>query len=102
MLRLVSIGAFGLGALGIMAWAASGWSAGQRASTRGNDSPAIIGGGNVTIRPANSTGSVAPAPQMGVTPNATAKTEGDRSPAIVSGGNATVSMPTDSSRPKPP
>lgn len=103
MLRLLAIGAFGLGALGIMAWVASGWSAGQRASTRGNDSPAIIGGGNVTIGPANSTGSVAPASRMGVTPNATAKTEGDRSPAIVSGGNATtVSMPTDSSRPKPP
>jgi len=98
MLRLLAIGAFGVGALGILAWVANG----QKASTRGNDSPAIIGGGNVTIGPANSTGSSAPTPQIGVTPNATAKTEGDRSPAIISGGNATVSMPTDSSTPKPP
>jgi len=102
MLRLLAIGAFGVGALGIMAWVANGWSSGQKASTRGNDSPAIIGGGNVTIGPANSTAPSAPTPQIGVTPNAAAKTEGDRSPAIISGGNATVSMPTDSSTPKPP
>ncbi len=48
MLRLVAIGAFGVGALGIVAWAANG----QKASTRGNDSPAIVSGGNATIGPA--------------------------------------------------
>jgi hypothetical protein len=99
MLRLVAIGAFGVGALGIVAWAANG----QKASTRGNDSPAIVSGGNATIGPAIATGSSAPTPQIGVTPpNATAKTEGDRSPAIISGGNATVSTTAESSRPKPP
>jgi hypothetical protein len=99
MLRLVAIGAFGVGALGIVAWAANG----QKATTHGNDSPAIIGGGNVAIGSANSTGSSAPTAQTGVTPpNATARTEGDRSPAIISGGNATVSTTTESSRPKPP
>jgi hypothetical protein len=44
MLRLLAIGAFGFGVLGIMAWVAGGWSGGQTASTRGNDSPAIIDG----------------------------------------------------------
>jgi len=102
ILRLLAIGAFSLGALGIIAWLASGWSGGQTAATRGNDSPAIIGGGNVTIGPAGATGSAAPAPQTGAMPNATAKTAGDRSPAIVSGGDATVSTPSGSATPKPP
>lgn len=102
MLRLMAIGAFGVGALGIIAWVANGWSGGQNATTRGNDSPAIISGGNVTIGPANPAGPAAPAQRIGVAPNATAKTEGGRSPAIISGGNATVSPPTDSATPKPP
>jgi len=100
-LRLLAMGAFGVGAMGIMAWVANGWSGGQHASTRGNDSPAIISGGNVTIGPASSAGPSGPAPQN-VTPNATAKTEGDRSPAIVSGGNATISIQNNSSTPKAP
>jgi len=100
MLRLVAIGAFSLGALGIMAWLASGWFLGQTAATRGNDSPAIISGGNVTIGPASATGPAAPSSQIGAMPNATAKSAGDRSPAIVSGGNTTVAMPTTT--PKPP
>jgi hypothetical protein len=99
MLRLVAIGAFGVGALGVVAWAANG----QRAFTRGNDSPAIVSGGNATIGPIIATGSSAPTPQIGVTPpNATVKTTGDRSPAIVSGGNATVSTTTESSTHKSP
>jgi hypothetical protein len=99
ILRFLAIGAFGVGALGIMAWVANGWSGGQHAATRGNDSPAVISGGNVTIGPASSAG---PSATPGVTPNATAKTAGDRSPAIVSGGNAIVSTPNNSSTPKVP
>jgi hypothetical protein len=101
-LRLLAIGAFGVGALGIMAWVVNGWSGGQHASTGGNDSPAIISGGNTTVGSASSAGPSVPTPQTGVTPNATAKTEGDRSPAIVSGGNATVSTPNNSATPKAP
>jgi hypothetical protein len=100
MLRLLAIGAFSVGALGIVAWVANGWSGGPHASSRGNDSPAVIGGQNVTIGPANSAGSSLPSP--GVAPNATAKTEGDRSPAIVSGGNAVISAPNSSATPKAP
>jgi hypothetical protein len=102
MLRSLAIGAFGVGALGIMAWVANGWSGGQHASTRGNDSPAIVSGGNATIGPPSSAGQSGPAPQNDLTPNGTAKTEGDRSPAIVSGGNATVLMPNNPSTPKAP
>jgi hypothetical protein len=101
MLRMLATGAFGVGALGIMAWVANGWSGGQHAATRG-DSPTVISGGNVTIGPASSAGPSAPTPEIGVTPNATAKTAGDRSPAIVSGGNATVSTPNNSATPKAP
>jgi hypothetical protein len=101
-LRLLALGAFAIGALGIMAWVATGWSSGQQASTRGNDSPAIVSGGNATIGPAGSAGPSLPTPETGVVPNSTAKTEGDRSPAIISGGNATVSTPNNSSTPKAP
>jgi hypothetical protein len=101
-LRMLAIGSFGVGALGIMAWAATAWSGGQQASTHGNDSPAIISGGNATVGPASSAGPSVPTPQTGVLPNSTAKTEGDRSPAIISGGNATVSTPNNSSKPKTP
>jgi len=102
MLRLLAIGAFGVGVLGIVAWVANGWSVGEHASPRGNDAPAIISGGNVTIGPAGSAGPSLPTPEIGVTPNATAKTEGDRSPAIVSGGNAIISTPNNSPTPKAP
>jgi hypothetical protein len=55
MLRLVAMGAFAIGALGIVAWISAGISGGQHASTRGADSPAVIGGGSVTIGPAGPT-----------------------------------------------
>ena len=103
VLRLLAIGAFGVGALGIVAWVANGWSGGQHASTIGKDSPAVIGGGNVTIGPpASFAGPSGAAPEIGVAPNATAKTAGDRSPAIVSRGNAIISTPNNSSTPKAP
>jgi hypothetical protein len=102
-LRLVATGAFAIGALGIIAWIANGWGGGQHASTRGDDSPAVISGGSATIGPdAPASGSTAPPPQTGVSPNATAKTQGNRSPAIVSGGDAVVSPPTNLPRPNSP
>jgi hypothetical protein len=101
-LRLLAIGTFAVGALGIVAWLANAGLSGQHASTRGKESPAVVGGGNVTIGPTIPAGVSAPTPQSGVAPNATARTEGDRSPAIVSGGNAVVSPPGSSSKPEPP
>jgi hypothetical protein len=99
-LRFLATIAFGVGALGIGAWLAAATSGGQRAFTRGNESPAIIGGGNVTLGPATPPRSSAPAPQGGIAPNATAETGGERSPAIISGGDVTISTPDSS--PKPP
>jgi hypothetical protein len=95
-LRLLAIGAFGIGALGILAWVGASISGGPHASTRGHDSPAVIGGGNVTIGPANVTGPSVPGPKTDLPPNATANTEGNRSPAIISGGDTTVSPPNKS------
>jgi hypothetical protein len=100
-LRLLAIGAFGIGALGIVAWVAGGWGGGQHASTRGDDSPAVISGGNVTIGPASlAVGSTAP--QTGTSPNATAKTQGSRSPAVISGGDVVVSPQINSAKPSTP
>jgi hypothetical protein len=97
MLRLVAIGAFAIGALGIVAWISAGASTGQYASTRGADSPAVVGGGSVTIGPAGPTaGAPAPPAQAGVAPNGTAKTEGNRSPAIISGGDVVVTPQNNS------
>jgi hypothetical protein len=101
ILRLLATGAFSIGVLGILAWIANGWSGGPHASTRGNDSPAVISGGNVTMGPASSA-EPSPVPQGGIAPNATAKTKGDRSPAVVSGGDVVVSPPSNSSTPKSP
>jgi hypothetical protein len=91
MLRLLAIGAFSVGALGILAWVGSSISSGPHASTRGDDSPAVIGGRNVTIGPANTAGPSVPGPKTDLPPNATANTKGNWSPAIISGGDATVS-----------
>jgi hypothetical protein len=103
MLRLVAIGAFAIGALGIAAWMTAGVSGGQHASTRGADSPAVIGGGNVTIGPAGPTaGSTASPAQPGVAPNATVKTEGNRSPAIISGGDVVVTPQNNPPKPNTP
>jgi hypothetical protein len=103
MLRLVAIGAFGIGVLGIVAWVTAGLSSGQHASTRSADSPAVVSGGNVTIGPASPTaGSTAPPAQVGVAPNATAKTEGNRSPAIISGGDVVVTPQNNSPKPNTP
>jgi hypothetical protein len=99
-LRFLAIMAFGVGSLGIAAWFVSASSGGQHAATRGNESPAIIGGGNVTLGPAGPPRSSASAPQGGIAPNATAETGGERSPAIISGGDVTISTPDSS--PKPP
>jgi hypothetical protein len=88
-MRLLALGAFGVGALGILAWLGASLSSGPHASTRGDDSPAAIGGGNVTIGSTNTAGPLGP--KTDLPPNATANTTGNRSPAIISGGDATVS-----------
>jgi hypothetical protein len=95
-LRLLAMGAFGIGALGILAWVGTSISTGPHASTRGHDSPAVIGGKNVTIGPPNVTGPSVPGPETDLPPNATANTTGNRSPAIISGGDVTVSPPSKS------
>ena len=61
LVRLIAGGAFGIGVLGIGAWRIAGTS-GPAANTAGNQSPAIIGGGNVSVG--------APAPQWEGGPSA--------------------------------
>jgi hypothetical protein len=97
MLRLLAMGAFGVGALGILAWVGASMSNGPHASTRGHDSPAVIGGGNVTIGPADTAGPSVPGPKTDLPANARANSTGNRSPAIISGGDVTVSPPRKSS-----
>lgn len=92
--KLIAIGCFVIGALGIAAWTIGNRASGPEVSTRGAQSPGIVSGGNATVhyggaaipqptsQPAN--------PLTGLPPAASARTKGDQSPAIVSGGNAGV------------
>jgi hypothetical protein len=96
LVRLIAGGAFGIGVLGIGAWLIAGTTGGPAASTAGNQSPAIIGGGNVSVGPTAPTPPATPASPSALPPTGSAKTQGDQSPAIIGGGNVTVTVPAAS------
>ena len=91
LFRLIAGGAFGIGVLGISAWLIAGMAGGPTASTAGSGSPAIIGGGNVSVGPTAPTPPAAtPAAPPALPTTGSAKTRGEQSPAIIGGGNVTV------------
>jgi hypothetical protein len=93
LVRLIAGGAFGIGVLGIGAWLIASMTGGPAARTAGNQSPAIISGGNVSVGapvPAATQSSPSALPTT-----SSAKTQGDQSPAIIGGGNVTVTVPAD-------
>ena len=54
--HLITIGLFGIGALGLVVWVIGSWSRGISASSTGDSSPAIVAGGNVGVNaPAGAT-----------------------------------------------
>ena len=90
LVRLIAGGAFGIGVLGIGAWLIASMTGGPAANTAGNQSPAIIGGGNVSVGAPAPTPPATPASPSALPTTGSAKTQGDQSPAIIGGGNVTV------------
>jgi hypothetical protein len=92
--KLIAIGCFAIGALGIAAWTISSQSNGRQVSTRGTQSPGVISGGDATISygisPEAQPGSPPAATQNLPAPSGTVHTEGDQSPGIVAGGKVGV------------
>lgn len=95
--RLIAIGCFLIGGLGIAAWTVGNRAAGPEVSTKGAQSPGIVSGGSATVTyggsPAAQPAPSAASPPPGPPPAATVHTEGNQSPAIVSGGAGTVQYP---------
>jgi hypothetical protein len=106
--KMIAIGCFVIGALGIGAWIWGNQSKGLQASTRGTQSPAVIGGGNVTVNFGSPS-----VPQTGSSPvdspasplpsGAAAQTEGSQSPGVITGGKADIEYsPPPAATPSPP
>ena len=103
--KLIAIGCFAIGALGIAAWTIGSQSPGQQVSTQGSQSPGIISGGSATV----SYGTV-PTAQPGsadktnqAAPSGTVRTEGNQSPGVIAGGKVGVEYaPTPPATRSPP
>jgi hypothetical protein len=92
--KLIAIGCFVIGGLGIAAWMIGARSSGTQVSTQGVQSPGIVSGGSATVTYGASS-AAPPAPPAASAPAApppaaTVRTGGGQSPAIVSGGAASV------------
>ncbi len=97
--KLIAVGCFVIGALGIAAWTIGARAPGPQVSTRGSQSPGVVSRGDASVSygAAPAAQPVPPAappatesangPQPG---GGSVRTEGDQSPAIVSGGKAKV------------
>jgi hypothetical protein len=92
--KLIAIGCFVIGALGIAAWTIGNRFAGPQVSTHGAEAPGIVSGRDATVTygasPAAQPDSPPANPPIAPPPAATVHTEGNRSPGIVSGGKAGV------------
>jgi hypothetical protein len=92
--KLIAIGCFAIGALGIAAWTISSQSNGRQVSTRGAQSPGMIGGGDATVNYATSPAAQPSSPPSDApklpAPSGAVHTEGNQSPGIVAGGKVGV------------
>jgi hypothetical protein len=95
-INLIAVGCFAIGAFGIAAWTFS-QSKGPEVSTRGEKSPAVNSGGNVSINfgspsapPADPSANAASPSRS---PRGTVRTEGGQSPGVVSGGKVDIEYP---------
>jgi hypothetical protein len=95
--KLIAIGCFVIGALGIAAWTIGSQSPGPQVSTHGTQSPGVISGGDATVTygasPAAQPASPPANPPIGLPPAASVHTEGNQSPGIISGGKTGVEYP---------
>lgn len=91
--KLIALGCFIIGALGIAAWT-FGQSKGPQVATRGAQSPGVIGEGNVTVNYGSP--SALPTDQPGNNPPAppprggSVRTEGNQSPGVIAGGKVDI------------
>jgi hypothetical protein len=96
--KLIEVGCFAIGALGVVAWAIGSRST---VSTSGSESPAVISKENTTINyGASSTEqqSAATKPASGgAPPSGTVSTKGNQSPGVISGGNVQIQYSTNPS-----
>jgi hypothetical protein len=109
--KLIAVGCFVIGALGIAAWTIGNRSSGPQVSTHGVQSPGVISGGDATVtygaspaaQPASSPGNPPTGlPPTGLPPTGNVRTEGNQSPGIISGGKAgTEYGPTSPAGPSP-
>jgi hypothetical protein len=90
VVTFVAGGCFVIGALGIAAWAFGNQPHPSAATTAGEQSPAIVNGGNAQVNYGSTPAPTGPAAPPAAAPNGSAHTTGTQSPAIVSGGNASV------------
>jgi hypothetical protein len=92
--KLIAIGGFVIGVLGIATWTISGQLKGPEVSTLGNQSPGVISGGDATINfgssPAAQSGSLPANTPSLPAPSGTVRTEGAQSPGVVAGGKVGV------------
>jgi hypothetical protein len=101
--KLIAIGCFAIGVLGIAAWTISSRSNGRQVTTHGAASPGVVSNEDVTINygatPAAQSGS--PAPKLPA-PSGTVDTKGDQSPGIITGNKVGIDYaPTPPAAPSP-
>jgi hypothetical protein len=99
--KLIAVGCFVIGVLGIATWTISGQLRGPEVSTLGSQSPGVISGGDATINfgasPAAQPGSPSANTPRLPAPSGTVRTEGAQSPGVVAGGKVGIEFaPTPS------
>jgi hypothetical protein len=104
--KLIAIGCFIIGALGIAAWTISSQSNGRQVSTRAAQSPGVISGGDVSVGYGVSSAAQPGAPPGDApsppSPSGTVRTEGNQSPGVIAGGKVGIEYaPTSPAVPSP-
>jgi hypothetical protein len=99
--KLIAIGCFVIGVLGIATWTISEQFKGSEVSTLGNQSPGVISGGDAIINlgpsPAVQSGSPPANTPKVPAPSGTVHTEGAQSPGVIAGGKVGIELaPTPS------
>jgi hypothetical protein len=103
----IALCAFGIGVAGIAAWTFAGTQDGTSIVTRGSQSPAAVGGRDVTIgalpAPSAANAPTAEAPSAATPPSAGTRieTQGAQSPAAVGGRDVTIGIPPTSPATQP-
>jgi hypothetical protein len=105
--KLIAIGCFVIGALGIATWTISSRPESREVSTRGAQSPGVISGGDASINYGGSPGAQTGAPPAdsptGSAPSGTVRTEGDQSSGVLSGGKVGIEYsPASPAQSSPP